>query len=169
MLGAVLTVLAAAVFDLMADEAPLHAVTIAAVGAAAAVLRSRLVGRSGRLVPFVSACVVAQPVLHLGAKWAPRADVVHSGHGLGLADLAVIGTQVGLALVLVALVTFAEQLVALAVGVIRVCWLVVIRTVPDLVPPTVRVRPPSCRPMISRFRSGPTARRGPPRPVLATA
>jgi hypothetical protein len=67
-LGALVTVVAAVVFDVLAGEHPTHTLALAMVALAVAGLRLRLAGRREGLVSVVSGAVVAQPVLHAMAK-----------------------------------------------------------------------------------------------------
>jgi hypothetical protein len=63
-IGAVVTLVAAIVFDVLAGEHPTHTVALALVALAVAGLRLRLGGRREGFVSVVSGAVVAQPVLH---------------------------------------------------------------------------------------------------------
>lgn len=67
-IGAVVTLVAAIVFDVLAGEHPTHTVALALVALAVAGLRLRLGGRREGFVSVVSGAVVAQPVLHAMAE-----------------------------------------------------------------------------------------------------
>lgn len=168
--GAVLTVLAAAGFDLFAGEAPLHAATLGIITALAAALRVRLAGRHRSLLQFVCGCIVSQPALHYAAKWVPHPSVEHgTGHLPGAADLFAAGLQTMAILALVAALTFAEQiLLTLAIGAARLCIVRIrsIRPLPERARFVVTVAP-ATESLIGRYYPGSIARRGPPK--FATA
>jgi hypothetical protein len=67
-LGAVVTLVAAITFDVLAGEHPTHTVVLALVALAVAGLRLRLGGRREGVVSVVAGAVVAQPALHATAK-----------------------------------------------------------------------------------------------------
>lgn len=164
LVAACLTVLAAGVFDLSAGEAPTHAATLGVIAALAAALRVRLAGRAG-LVPFVCGCVVSQPVLHYAAKLLPHPSVEH-GTGVlpGPADLLIAALQTMAILVVVGILTFAEQiLLALAAGAVRL-FIVRIRSIRPL-PASARfviTVAPAIELLSGRYHPGSIARRGPP-------
>lgn len=118
-----MAVLVAVASDIAADEAAVHVAGLGAITVVMGALRVRLAGRDRGLLQLLSGCVVAQPVLHAAVKLVPHAPLDHgAGPTIGQADVFVSAAQMAVALALVIAVTFTEQLVATASGVIRVCW-----------------------------------------------
>jgi hypothetical protein len=169
--AAVLAVLVAVVSDLAAGEAALHVASLGLVTGAMALLRVWLAGRDRGLLQFLSGCVVAQPAVHAAVKLVPHAPLDHgAGSDIGRADLAVTGTQLVIALLIVATVSFAEQVMTLASGVIRVWALRLRLTVPSTGPAahTCR-RTPERAQLSSRYRPVAMRKRGPPHAHAAVA
>ena len=163
-----LAVVVAVVSDLAAGGAALHVATLGLVIGAMAMLRLRMTGRARGLLQFLSAGVVAQPAIHAAAKLVPHGPLHHGvGPDIGPADLAVTGTQLVVALLIVALVSCAEQIAALICGVIRVGgrWIRLEAPSPDERARTVR-RTPVRAQLSSRYRPIAMRKRGPPRVVL---
>lgn len=162
--AAALTVLGAVAFDLIAGEDRLHTATLGVIALTAALLRIGLRGRHQHLLRFVSGSVVVQPALHFSAKLMPHHPLEHGvGDDVGPADLAVIGTQVTVALAIVIAVAFTEQLVVLATGAVRI-WRVLVQVyIPDVEPRRQHARRAPSSPLLtSRYRPGSIPRRGPP-------
>lgn len=159
-----LTVLVAVFSDLAAGEAAVHVASLGAITAAMGALRVRLAGRDRGLLQFLSACVIAQPVLHAAAKLVPHGPLDHgAGAEIGQADLLVSGTQLAVALLVVAAVSFAEQVVGTVCSVIRICWLRIRSAVPPAGPQKAnRRRTPVRAALSSRFRPIAMCKRGPP-------
>jgi len=162
--AAALTVVATVTFDLLAGEAPLHAVTLGAVAAAVALLRVRLGDRRRRLLQFVSGCIVAQPALHFSAKLIPHDPIEHGvGHAVGAADLFVIGTQITAALAIAAVISFAEQLIEVSARAAHRFYVLI--TVHVKAVGRTKLRPrfiPARQLLTCRYRPGSIPRRGPP-------
>ena len=121
---AAVTVLLAVFFDVAAGEPPVHVATLGAIVAAVAGLRVLLGGRHRHLLQFCASGVAVQPALHALVKLIPHGELQH-GHGsrVGHADVAVIGTQVALVVIVVAAICLAERLVLAITGVICACWI----------------------------------------------
>jgi hypothetical protein len=68
LVGAMVTVVAAVAFDVLAGEHPTHTLGLALVALIVAALRLRSGGRRDGLLSAVSGAVVAQPALHAAAK-----------------------------------------------------------------------------------------------------
>lgn len=164
-----LAVVVAVLSDLVAGEAALHTATLGLVTGATAILRVRMAGRARGLLRFLSACVVAQPALHAAAKLVPHAPLDHGvGRNIGLADIAVTGTQLVVAVLIVAVVSCAEQIATLISGVIRVSrlWIRLEAPYSDEVAHTVR-RTPVRAQLWSRYQPIAMRKRGPPRVSLS--
>lgn len=160
-----LAVVVAVLSDLAAGEAALHIATLGLVTAAMAALRVRMTGRARGLLQFLSACVVAQPALHAAAKLVPHAPLEHGvGRDIGPADLAVTGTQLVVALLIVAVVSCVEQIATLISGVVRVCRLWIrLGAPPSGEPARTTRRTPVRAQLSSRYRPMAMRKRGPPR------
>ncbi len=166
-----LAVVVAVVSDLAAGEAALHVASLGLVIGAMAVLRVWLAGRDRGLLQVLSGCVVAQPAVHAAVKLVPHAPLDHGiGSDIGRADVAVTATQLVIALLIVATVSFAEQFLALVSGVIRVWVLRLQLTVPSTGPDarTCR-RTPERAQLSSRYRPVAMRKRGPPHTQAAAA
>lgn len=166
--AAVLTVVVAVFSDLAAGEAPLHVATLGVVTALVAALRLRLAGRHRGLLQFVSGTIVAQPAVHTAAKLVPHGPMEHGlGHQLIHADVLATATQMVVALLIVAAVSFAEQIVTAVAGVVRVVRIRIWIHVPKTRARTSRVRrAPARERLTSRYRPGAIPRRGPPHRLL---
>lgn len=164
-----LAVVVAVLSDLAAGEAALHIATLGLVTGAMAMLRIRMTGRARGLLQFLSACVVAQPALHAAAKLVPHAPLDHGiGRNVGPADLAVTATQLVVALLIVAVVSCAEQVATLISGVIRVCRLWIRLEALHSREPAHPVRRTPVRALLSsRYRPIAMRKRGPPRVALS--
>lgn len=163
-LGALLTVLAAVTFDLVAGEAPLHAATIGLITSAAVILRVHLTGRHRSLLQFLCACIVAQPSIHFAIKELPHANYAHGAGAIpGPAELIATTLHISLILAIVAIVTFIEEILsAVAIG-IALIYIIFVRSVRELEPDKFSVRTaPACGLLISRYRAAAISRRGPP-------
>lgn len=160
-----LTVVVTVVSDLAAGEGALHAVTLGLVTAAVAMLRVHLAGRDRGLLQFLSGCIVAQPALHAAANLVPHGPLDHgAGNQVGTADLAVTGTQLTVAVVVVVAVSFAQQLVTMLCTVIRTCWIRIVLCVPHAGPGVASGRRTPVRALLSsRYRPIAMRKRGPPR------
>jgi hypothetical protein len=169
--AAFLAVLVAVVSDLAAGEAALHVASLGLVTGAMAMLRVRLAGRDRGLLQFLSGCVVAQPAVHAAVKLVPHAPLDHGvGTEIGRADVAVTATQLVIALLIVATVSFAEQVLTLVSGVIRV-WVLRLRLTVPSAGPVARTcrRTPERAQLSSRFRPVAMRKRGPPLAYAAAA
>jgi hypothetical protein len=169
LVAAVLTVVAAVAFDLIAGEAPLHAATLGVIAASVSLLRMRLTDRRHHPLQFVSACVVVQPALHVVANILPHHPLEHgTGRNVGPADLLVIGTQVTVVLAIAGALSFTEQIISLLAGTVRICGLLITLGVSDAEPDRRRYCIAPARQLpAGRYRSGSILRRGPPSLVLA--
>src|SRR4051794_35870943 len=81
--GALATVFAAVVSDVIAGERPLHTLSLGLVVAVVAALRLRFGGRRSGLFVAVNAAIIVQPVVHAVAKVTPwpaghTADPAHA-------------------------------------------------------------------------------------------
>lgn len=167
-LGSSLAVVLTVLSDLTAAEAPLHALTLAAVGAVVVAFRATVTPWCRHLLPVLAAIVTLQPALHAVMKLVP-ADAGphnHPGGHVDAAEVAVNGTQIALVVVVVAALALLERVLALVTRALRV--LVV------LLEPVARERVgPRRRPALRLARSpfpplgAVIVRRGPPR-VVAT-
>ncbi|MBC8091997.1 MAG: hypothetical protein H7Y15_08695 [Pseudonocardia sp.] len=162
--SALLTVLVAVFSDVAVGEAAVHVATLGAIVAAMGALRVRLAGRDRGLLQFLSGALLAQPVLHATAKLIPHGSLDHgAGAQVGQADLLVSGTQLAAALLIVAVVSFAEQLVTMLCSVIRVCGLRIRQLVPRTGPTTAHQDTPVRAALSIRYRPIAMCKRGPPR------
>lgn len=99
----------------------------------------------------------------------PHAPLDHGvGRNIGLADLAVTATQLVVALLIVAVVSCAEQIAALVIGVIQVSRLWIRLEAPHSAEsdPAGR-RTPVRAQLSSRYRPIAMRKRGPPRVALS--
>ncbi|GAA3228430.1 hypothetical protein GCM10017691_19560 [Pseudonocardia petroleophila] len=148
--------------DLLTDEAPLHVLTLVAVTALVAATRLHLMGSSYGLMRALGACAASQPALHIAAEYGPHAQVEHGvGQQIGHADIAVMITQIVIATVIVGVVSFSDQIVSAVVGVIRVARTTSSFACTRASTAVVRRAPAASR-LISRYRPGMVALRGPP-------
>jgi hypothetical protein len=79
--GAMVTVVAAVAFDVLAGEHPTHTLGLGLVALVVAAVRVRLAGRREGVLSVISGAVVAQPALHATAKLDGHA-VVSAPDGL---------------------------------------------------------------------------------------
>ncbi|GAA2565878.1 hypothetical protein [Pseudonocardia hydrocarbonoxydans] len=119
-------------------------------------------GSSYGLMRALGACAASQPALHIAAEFGPHAQVEHGvGQQIGHADIAVMITQIAIATVIVGIISFGDQIVSAVVGVIRVA-----RNASPFVctraSTAVVRRAPAASQLISRYRPGMVALRGPP-------
>lgn len=167
-LGASLAVVLTVLSDLTAAEAPLHALTLAAVGAAVVAFRATVTPWCRHLLPVLAAIVTLQPALHAVMKLVPAGAGRHGhpGEHVDPADVVVNGTQIALVVVVVAALALLERVLDLVTRVLRVLVVLLGPVAPERL--GARLRPAS-RPARS---PGPLlqavlVRRGPPR-VVAT-
>lgn len=147
-----------------------HVATLGFVALLVAMVRVWMAGRDRGLLPLVSACVVAQPAVHAAAKLIPHGSLTHAPvGGVGHVDLAVTLIQVVLAVAIVGVVSFAEQIVTVLVAAFGGGWARVLGYVPHRAPEPCRVRR-AVRPgqLSSQYRPGVVPTRGPPS-LLAAA
>lgn len=113
--GAVVTLIAAIAFDVLAGEHPTHTLGLALVALAVAALRLRLADRREGLFSVVSGAVVVQPVLHAVTKLdAPPGH--HGSHGLlhvVAADGPATAMQIAVSVAIVVVVATSGQLAQL--------------------------------------------------------
>ena len=170
-IGALLTVLAAVAIDLFSGETPLHAISVGVLAASATALRVRVAGRQRSLLQFVCGCVLSQPVLHHAAKILPHPNLEHGhGHVPGAADVFVAALQIVVVLAVIAILTFAEQiLLALAIGAAHLCIVRIraLRPLPEWARFVVMVAPAAELLASRHYYPGSIARRGPPVPTPA--
>ena len=121
-LGASLAVTLAVLSDLTAAEAPTHALTLAAVAAVVVAFRTAVTPWCRHVLPVLAAIVTLQPALHGVMKLVPSGSTGHTDFGghVDAADVAVNGTQVALALVVVAVLGLLERVLELVTRVLRV-------------------------------------------------
>lgn len=167
--AAVLTVLIEVFSDGVAGEPRLHVATLGMVVAAVVGVRVSLGGRHRRLSQLIAACITAQPVLHALIKLVPHGPLRHgSGFEIGLADVAVVVTQVVLVVAVVAAICLTEHVVVALTGVVRACWVRIVLVPPPPAPPAILRRavaaPGRPRSLLGR---GPAVERGPPSAVGA--
>ncbi len=165
-----MAVVVAVLSDLAAGAGALHIVTLALVTGAMAMVRVGMTGRARGLLQFLSAGVVVQPALHAAAKLVPHAPLHHgAGPNIGPADLAVTGTQLVVAVLIVAVVSCAEQIAILISGAIRAGRLTIRLGAPDSGRSARTVRRTPVRAQLSsRYRPVAMRKRGPPRFALST-
>ncbi|MCX6463958.1 MAG: hypothetical protein NTW05_10260 [Pseudonocardiales bacterium] len=162
-----LAVLMAVLSDLTAAEAPLHAATLAVVGAVVVGFRARVTPWCIHVFPVLAAIVALQPALHVGMKLVPHGALGHAaGRGVGVDDVMVNGTQIVLALVVVVALGSLQRVFELVSRVLRVLVVLLAPLRPE---PADVVRRPDTRP---ERPPGPPlraviVRRGPPR-IVAT-
>ena len=172
-LGAMVTLVAAVTFDVLAGEHPTHTAALGLVALAVAGLRLWLGGRREGLISVVSGAVVAQPVLHATAKLDASATPHVSGGLLHMVGADGPGAAMQL------LVSAAVVIAVATSGRIAQLLLTALRRPVGLVvsgppPPSAPVRAPArlcARRHGSMLRwcgwSIQAARRGPPHPSLA--
>lgn len=170
-LGAVATLVAAIMFDVLGGEHPTHTVALAFVALTTAGLRLWLGGRREGLVAVVSGAVVAQPALHVAASF--QANATHHVSGGLLHVLITDGPGVAMQLavsaaVVVAVATCGRAALLMLTALRRPVLLLFSGS-----PPPVRVRT-QARLCVRRHGSMLrwcgwsllAARRGPPHPSL---
>ncbi len=119
--GAALAVVLAVLSDLAAAEAPLHALTLAAVSAVVVVFRATVTPWCRHVLPVLAVIVTLQPALHAVMKLVPSGSAGHAdvGEHVHAAEVAVNGTQIGLALVVMAVLSSLERVLELVTRVFR--------------------------------------------------
>lgn len=165
-LGSFVTVLVAILVDLLAGEAPIHAVGLGLVVLSVIVARVLLVPACRAPWYLVNVCVMAQPALHAAGKLLPHPGPRHGmWHQVGIADLVFAAAQIAMAVMFIATVCFAEQIIALLTSRIRSCLML------SEVPTALRrqspvLTGPKSGATGSHYRYGSIARRGPPPRML---
>lgn len=169
--GAAITVLVAAVADLIAGEHPSHTATLALVAVVVAVMRHRLAGRHGGLFAAMRGAIVAQPALHAVVKVLPISpDPGSAVFGHTAADTSMSALHVLVAAAIVAGVASSEQLfLAAAAAVPFVHWLCLLTRVSSRPRPPAPVAWPQLLAAIRRTYLASVSRRGPPAAAWATA
>jgi hypothetical protein len=162
--AAVLTFAAAVGMDLLADEHPLHTVTLGLVAGVLGIARVRAGGARGGFFSVASGVVVAQPALHAAMMLLPAASVRAGGPGPPdhLVETSTTATHVLVAAAVVAVVGGAEQLARSAGAARLLAWwwaaFVVTPVAVDGTPaPAVSPAPPVAAPFATVV-----SRRGPP-------
>lgn len=164
-----LTVAATMATDAAAGESAWHVATLGLIALIVAVVRVWMAGRDRGLLPLVSACIVAQPAVHAAAKLIPHGPLEHAvAGGIGYIDVAVTLIQIVLAIAIVAVVSFAEQIVAVLIAAFGRGWSRVLGYSPHRTPNRSRVRrAPRSGQLSSQYRPGVVPTRGPPSRLAA--
>jgi hypothetical protein len=170
-IAVVASVLATVASDIAAGAAAGHVLTLGLVAAAVAVIRVRAVGHLGGLWRWVSAGLIAQPLLHdatdLVADAMRSTDSGHFGPATTVLSALV---QTVVAGAVVAAVSLVERALALALAEVAACHLVLgMAPFDGARPPAGGVHVPprdERRFLLGRMGASPIARRGPPAAAL---